>query len=202
MPSTNSSAFAGYLTPTSAPPANDFDLSDQLNELIAGVTGIPGQNVRPRYQPRPPVIPAATTDWIAFGDITTDTLRVASPIKRHYSDGDGHDELRQDTLLTVLVSAYGPNSKHYSELLRDGLFIDQNFDVARTRGLKLQEIGTIRHVPELINDIWYRRYDMELLLKREVVRSYAVLNILSSQGTLVGNEEGHEYTWNTELVDG
>jgi hypothetical protein len=197
----NTSATGGYLTPTSPFPINDFDLSDTLNGLIVGITGLDENLVRPRYQPEPPVIPSSQTTWIAFGDTSIDIGRTLSAVQRHYPNGDGYNELRQDTLITVLVSVYGPLSQRYIELLRDGFFVDQNWEGVRSSGLKFQEIGTIRHVPELINDIWYRRYDMEVLLKREVIRSYPILNILSAQGTFVTNE-GHENNFDTELVNG
>ncbi len=41
--------------------------------------------------------------------------------------------------------------------------------------------------PELVKNLWYRRIDMELQVKRQIVRNYPVLDLLSAQ-TLLNNE--------------
>ncbi|MNJ82492.1 hypothetical protein D3C77_819390 [compost metagenome] len=40
-------------------------------------------------------------------------------------------------------------------------------------------------VPELVNQQWVRRYDISIQMRRQVVRVYPVLNILSAEPTIV-----------------
>jgi hypothetical protein len=59
-------------------------------------------------------------------------------------------------------------------------------------------------MPELVNNEWYDRRDMELQLRRQVDRVYQVRNILSAQGVLHADAggEAHETTFNSENHDG
>jgi hypothetical protein len=47
--------------------------------------------------------------------------------------------------------------------------------------------GEIRAAPDLINEQWVRRYDMQLTFRRKITRTYPVLNILTAQGTVQTN---------------
>jgi hypothetical protein len=50
------------------------------------------------------------------------------------------------------------------------------------------DTGPIRAAPDLINEQWVRRYDIELTFRRKITRSYEVLNILTAQGTVQTNK--------------
>jgi hypothetical protein len=61
------SASGGYLVPVSPLPLDDEELGRRLSNVVAGVTGIPGNLVRPRWQKNPPPIPDEGVDWVAVG---------------------------------------------------------------------------------------------------------------------------------------
>lgn len=212
----NTSATGGYLAPTTTDPPSDIDFGRQLSNLVAGVSGVPGNLVRPRWQPDPPPIPKATTDWFAVGVTTVEPAEKGTPYLRHvgraYDEAgneveyDGRSDLIEHELITVLASAYGPNSGKFSSRLRDGLWLEQNWHLANSRGMVLMDVGPIRHVPEQIDNTWFDRRDVEIKIRREVDRSYPILNILSAQGTFHGDRlpttaEPTE-DWSTENANG
>jgi hypothetical protein len=228
----NTSATGGYLAPSTTPPPSDTDFARQLSNLIAGVTGIAGSLVRPRWQPEPPPIPKITENWVAIGATAVDpadrgtasiihvgrdyvqdrlargeSLPVGSdPASNDELLYDGRDDLTEHEMITILASVYGPASGGYASLLRSGLMIDQNWELAHSRGMVLMEVGTIRHVPEMIDGRWYDRRDVEIKIRRQVDRSYPVLNILSAQGELradrLPSTAEPTQDWTTENVNG
>lgn len=212
----NTSATGGYLAPSTTPPPSDTDFARQLSNLIAGVTGIAGSLVRPRWQPEPPPIPKITENWVAIGVTAVDPADRGTAsithVGRAYDDlgvevpYDGRDDLTEHEMITILASVYGPASGGYASLLRAGLMIDQNWELAHSRGMVLMEVGTIRHVPEMIDGRWYDRRDVEIKIRRQVDRSYPVLNILSAQGELradrLPSTAEPTQDWTTENVNG
>lgn len=206
----NTSASGGYLTPKVAVsniiphPAYDNALIDIVGNMIAGITGIDRNNyVRPRWQPEPPVVPAANINWVAFGALSIEKFEEGDPYILHDDTGEGHDELTQHEVHNILVSFYGPAALHYAALLRDGLHIVQNWEEARGYKMALRSIGAIQFVPEQLNNIWYTRADIEVGITREIARSYDVKNILEAEGTITGNDVGGRVItedWNTENV--
>ena len=60
---TNTSATGGFLSPLSTPaPLEDQALADFFQQYVAGITGIAGNLVRPRWQAEPPNIPQVASD--------------------------------------------------------------------------------------------------------------------------------------------
>lgn len=176
----NTSATGGYLQPAStATPVADLDLDLVVQALVAGVTGLPGDRVRPRWQPTQPRMPEITVDWCAVGVTVTDTERGTAYIN-HDGTAEGHDDLVRHEQLEVLASFYGPSAVRNAALLRDGLQIAQNRAALDTQGMAFVEAGPVRTVPELVNEQWLRRCDLSLTLRRVVRREYPVLNILSA----------------------
>jgi hypothetical protein len=214
---TNDSTRAGYLRPVDgivgAPP-QDWEFENQINDLVAGITGLPGNKIYPRWQFDPPPIPTQSTDWAAVGVTRVDSEGLLSAYVEHVGraydeDGeevsyDGHDYVQEHEVITVLVSFYGPNASKNSRIFRSGLFVAQNWEEARSRGFALVIAGPILAMPELVNNEWYDRRDMELQLRRQVDRVYQVRNILSAQGVLNADAggEAHQTTFNSENHDG
>lgn len=212
----NTSATGGYLLPVTPPPADDLSLDRQLSNLVSGITGLPGSMVRPRWQPEPPPIPAATENWASVG-VTESNPEKGTPYFRHVGRDydpvthvelpyDGRSDMVEQEELTVLVTFYGPASGELASLLKSGIHVGQNWEQGHSRGLALKGVGAIRHVPEQINREWYMRRDIELRIMREVDRTYSILNILSAQGTLHGDRlpstAEPSVDWSTENVNG
>lgn len=179
----NTSSTGGYLAPsTTATPLEGNALVDFLQAWVAGITGIAGQYIRPRWQPEPPNIPSESTDWIAFGITkrTPDTFAA----ELHFGAGDGYNELRRHEVLEMLVSFYGPNADLNASLFRDGIQIDQNREALSAQNMGLVETGEPIAAPELFKEKWLYRVDLPLSIRRQIVRDYTVQNILTANGTL------------------
>jgi hypothetical protein len=176
----NTSARAGYLSPLSSP-LTEEQIEDVLHDLVAGVTGLPGKMVRPRWQPRPPKQPEHTVDWCAIGVADADREGFAAVI--HNSMGQGTDTVIAWETLDVLASFYGPRALDLAGRLRDGLAIEQNRTALRQAGLALGGMGRMVKVPELVNNAWLRRVDLPLTLRNEARRTFGVLNLLDAPVT-------------------
>lgn len=210
----NTSETAGYLTPTNAtPPVADNALEDALNHIVRGLTGLPGQMVRPRWLPEPLAIPPASTDWAAIGVLTIAPMggEGALPYIEHVPvdpDEDEVDDDHQDVMEThddvaIIATFYGPNCGRLSRRFRAGLFAPQAFEEYEGIGIGLVDAGPIRFLPELVNDTWYKRVDVEFTLRMRADYAYAVQNIREAQGIVNATTQGDvviEQEWDTNLV--
>lgn len=182
----NTSATGGFLLPTSTAPAEDQALEDFIHDLIVGVTGIDATLVRPRWQPTPPKQPSANTDWCAFGVTETDADEYASRVHDPAADsGNGVDNVHRHSTVSILASFYGPNGQGNASLLRDGLQVPQNRETLYGASMGFLEASRIIVAPALINAQWVRRFDITVLLRREVVRTFAVQNVESIDDTII-----------------
>jgi hypothetical protein len=87
-----------------------------------------------------------------------------------------------------LASFYGPAGQQYASQCRDGLWLPQNNSMLRHYSMAFVDAGQMRAIPELINTQWRRRYDFAITLRRQVVRTYSVLNIESAGIELIIDE--------------
>jgi hypothetical protein len=185
---TNTSATGGFLSPDAVInplPLEDAAFSDFIQTVIAGITFLPGKNVRPNWQPVPPAQPDINTNWCAFGiEVTkSDTF----PYVGHSASvngAQGADFVLRYEDLSVNCSFYGPNADAYAVAARDGLAVAQNREILYLNGCAFVECGDIKTIPSLINTQWYYRVDMMIRLRREILKAYPVLNVLSSSGTI------------------
>ena len=175
----NTSATGGYLAPVGAVPADDLDLDVLLQGAVAGITGLPGAMVRPRWQPVTPRQPEPTENWCAIGVV--DEQPENTPSIEHDPTGSGADVLTRHPVFEVLASFYGPAAGHYAGALRDGLYIAQNREPLRAAGVALVSVGNAISAPDLLNQQWVRRKDVRITLRRVTVRTYPVLNVLSAE---------------------
>lgn len=184
-----SSASGGYLQPSAeVPPSSDQDLDVELQRVVVGITSLPGQMVRPRWQAGNPKQPEPLANWCAVG---TSRIRAdAGPAIQHQPAGDGSDTYTRHEELEVQLTFYGPDSQRYALRMRDGLGMPQNTEGLAAIGIRFVDTGDIVAVPELVNQQWVRRYDLPLRLRRVVRRTYAVLNIQSARIDL-DDDTGH-----------
>jgi hypothetical protein len=183
----NTSATGGYLDPTLTTPSLDDDaLTDFFQEIIVGVSGLPGDKVFPRWQEDPPELPEFGVDWAAVG---VNARRANfSPAVEHHPDGDGYDELIRQEEIDVLISFYGPSAASIASRFRDGMHIAQNREPLLLTGMALAEaVGDFTRSPELIFNRWLNRIDATMVIRRVVTRRYSVLNLLQVIGELKAN---------------
>ena len=174
------SSTGGYLGPSVAsPPLEDDALDDVFHDAIVGITGLTAAMVRPRYQTVLPKQPDPGTDWASFmvGDETPD----AGPSITHNPAGQGTDVMVRHEELAVACTFYGPNSKRYAKLLRDGISIPQNVEGLQAFDIGFVETSAIQNVPELYNQQWIKRSDITLTFRRKVTRTFAVLSLTSAE---------------------
>jgi hypothetical protein len=186
----NTSATGGILLPTGAPPANDVELQDFLQSWIVGITGILSKNVMPRWQKEPPNIPGENVDWLSFGIVRREAETFAAEI--HISAGDGSDEIRRHEILHILVSFYGPNADNNLSILREGMQVGQNREPLGLAGMGIVGCEDSTTIPEMIKERWMYRVDLPFSIRRQIVRTYPILNILSSK-TTIDNESNITY---------
>lgn len=170
------------------PPLEDADLDRQFQMAVVGITGIPGPLVRPRWQPIPPKTPEASVDWCAIG--ITQQMADAGGYIKHVGADQGHDDYIRHEDIEVLCTFYGPHAQRHAAMLRDGFAIPQNIEALNHVGIGFVDADSIRAVPELFNQQWVKRYDLQLRFRRKVQRTYAVLNILSATPEIISDEIG------------
>ncbi|RQT08948.1 phage neck terminator protein [Burkholderia contaminans] len=176
------SSTGGYLAPAvDTPPDEDDALDDLVHDLIAGITALSPDLVRPRWQPIVAKQPEPSVNWCAFG-IQTQTPD-ASPAIVHNGANEGSDTYIRHQDLDVLCTFYGPQAKGYAQRLADGLSLPQNREQLQLLDMAFVSVSEIRAAPDLVNQQWVRRYDMSVKLRRKVTRTYAVLNLKSVQAS-------------------
>lgn len=107
-----------------------------------------------------------TLDEIVAGQVINDTL-----IR--------HEEF------SVLVSAYGPGADGAQASIRDGLSIAQNREALVAANMNIVSCGPRTALPTQINNQWYYRVDMTIRCRRQTIRTYPVLSLLSASTTIL-----------------
>jgi len=182
----NDSTIAGYLQPVGTAPPEDSDLDAIFQQMIVGLTGLPGNVVRPRWQPTVPKQPEPTVNWCAVGvmDIEPDPY----VYEEESADGTTTTLIRHE-IIPVLCSFYGPNGRAFASQARDGIQLSQNNAMLNLNEMGLVEASRITPVPELVNQQWIRRFDLSMRVRRRIVRTYQILTVLSAQATLEAETE-------------
>lgn len=190
----NDSSTGGPLAPAAAPaptPLEGQALLTFIQNWIVGIIGLPGDMVRPRWQPEPGNIPDAGDCWAAIG-ITrrpSDTY----PYVAFVDDANPPTyQMQRHEDLETLCSFYDLGSTGqadmYAALLRDGTAIPQNREPLRAGGFAFVSCGDITPVPSLLKSRWLYRVDLPLTLRREIDRNYPVLPVVEGDATLYAND--------------
>jgi hypothetical protein len=182
------SSTGGYLSPSSSPaPLQGDDLNTFIQPIIVGITGLSGPMVRPALQAEPPDIPDAGQCWAAWR-CTSRSADTFPFVGHEDTAGGGQDRLRRHETLRILVSFYDLGglglADAYCARLRDGIAIPQNVEILAQTGMGLVSVGDVTAVPVIVKQRWLYRADLPFELRREIVRVYPVLNLLSATATL------------------
>lgn len=176
----NDSTSAVWLTPTGDPPDDDEALERKLSQWVKALSGLPDGMVRPRWVAVQPAQPAQSVNWCGFGILSIDDDDNPAIVNQT----DDSNELWKHEQIECMASFYGPGSQGISSQFRDGLKVPQNNSQLNTLGLSLGEYAKITAAPELINQQWVRRYDLTILLRRKLIRTYGVKSILEPNITI------------------
>jgi hypothetical protein len=207
----NSSTHAGYLKPSTeiATPSEDATIDADLQGAVVGMTGLPGNMVRPRWQENAPIEPLnIETDWAAIGVVDIDPCGSIEAIVHHgtgaIGDTDlgrlfgGWDEEQRLERLRVLASFYGPNCRTNATMFRDGLYIDQNRATLSVLGYGLIDTSNVVMLPELLGPRWRKRADVHVNLYHAVKRSYPVRNLVEASGDIISDVPERVVPWDTD----
>ncbi|WP_142850864.1 hypothetical protein [Telmatospirillum sp. J64-1] len=156
-------------------------LEDVIHDLLAGLTGLEGALIRPRYQPKPPPQPKPEVDWCAFG------ITEAAPEGTQLIQGDGAAVLHSQASLTVALSFYGPGGDVLAGRVRAGLQIAQNREGLRAAGLAYVSAGAIIAGAELVGGSWLPRFDLTLTLRQAEALAVAIENLACGRHQLIAN---------------
>lgn len=150
----------------------DDSLDDAIQAGIVGALGaLPGELVKPRWQPEPPNAQQQATNWASVGVVSSE-MSVNS-----YEEAlldDNTLQIRYLERLYVLVSFYGTNAALYDARLRAGLMVTHNTAAFRAAGLAVVEHGTPTRVPSLLKARWQPRVDSTLILSRFSAHKFGV----------------------------
>lgn len=106
-----------------------------------------------------------------------------------------HEDIQVD------CAFYGPDCWEYSGIVRDGFQIPQNLEGLRSVNMGFVGTSQAMHVPDLIHERWVDRFEMSVFLRREVMRSYPILSLVSVSGFIVAGFANSEKTvnWNVNV---
>jgi hypothetical protein len=196
MATPNTSATGGYLKPALNPaPLEGQALLRFFQQIMVGITSLPGDMVRPYWQSEPPDIPDAGEAWAAFRIVKrpsdeypyVDFPRSPSSQQLAYTM-QRHEELDIETTFYDLGSTGKNNSggqaDYNAALLRDGLLVPQNREVLFLNSMGLVKTGDLITAPVLFKKRWQYRVDLSWTIRREIIRVYPVLTIVSASGDI------------------
>ena len=186
------STAAGYLRPGTSPPYGN-ELEDVFQRAIVGITGIPGNMIRPKYQPSPANQPGFDVDWCAFSVYVEP--RMWNPHKAVLPDGSYVVEGTE--VLAVACSFYGPNYQALETSWRDGVHLGQNLDELVAQKIAFIEFDDPVVVPVLLKQQWVKKADVKATFHRWTSRTYPVLSLVDAPGTI--NSDGTSVTFDIPL---
>lgn len=180
--SNNTSTEPGWLTPTNCDPDYDETLDALLGQWISSVSGLPADNVCPRWGSDPPLTPSVGTTWCAFG--ITGWASDGSPAFTNQTEEEV--QFWRHETFECTASFYGPAGMTFAARFRDGIAVPQNNSGLNTLGFSLIDYVCLTPCQELIEQTWVRRYDMTTQLRRKIARKYAIQSLVAAPVTLSG----------------
>jgi hypothetical protein len=195
-PNTNTSATGGYLLPThSSPYPGGLTFKQFLQSMFVGLSGLPCDLVRGKWQPNPPKDPDIYVNWLALG------LGDNAPDANAYVgvNSEGGNVFYRHEELEILCTFWGPEADEISSITRDGFQISQNRDALNSANMGFKGTSPAHRVPDLVNERWVDRYEMSVFLRRERIRAYPILTFVSASGNIENDQGIHSVAWKTVL---
>jgi hypothetical protein len=185
MSGPNTTATGGFLLPDPQPPVlntvpDGLTFVQFLQSVLVGLSGFRGSLVRPEWQQQPPINPDIDVNWLAFG------IESAQPDNNAYVGYDANNNpfMQRNELITLTVSVYGPQAYDNIGLIRDGFQLTQNLTSLRAANVGFAYDTQAQHVPDFFNERWIDRWRAQFFIRRQVMRTYPILNFISVSGTV------------------
>lgn len=175
----NTSATGGYLVSSDTPPMQT--LTQFIQTVIVGVSGIDGTLVRPDWQQQPPKQPGIGVNWIAYGinGFDQDTFEYIAV------EDDGSTSLvARQQKIEIQMSFYGPGSFDLVQNFSNGMQITQNLEAMTAANMGYNGMSRPIRAADLINERWIDRWIVFLFLVRQEQTSYPILSFASANGTI------------------
>jgi hypothetical protein len=188
----NDSSTGGFLAPSSTGgDLNDAALQDFLQTIVVGITALPGDLVRPRWQAEPPNIPDIGVSWAAIGP----GRRERESFSARRTTDTGQIVVRNRTI-EILCSFYGPAAETNGELLAMGFELPQNREAltwANGAWTGFNLVGGVSGpviAPALLKGKWYYRVDYSFVVRQQQKYTYTILTVEKAAGTLELQQPG------------
>ena len=190
--SDNTSATGGYIRDLPPGPISAEDIETALQAMASALSGLPGNMVRPRWQPTPPVQPDVSQTWASIGATMTEAdeypaiIHVGGTILPGQTN-PGYSIMQRHQTLTVVVTFYGPNADGAASSLRDALYITQNWEPLLPQGIKLRTVHDLARVPEQINQQYIDRVDLRIEFRLQQNRIYPIFDLAGADVTITAD---------------
>lgn len=166
------------ITPNQFP--NSLTQTQFIQSVLTGISGLPGELVRPKWQKEMPKQPDIDTNWLAFSEsVLTPNANLFIGVQP-----DGKNITSRQSRLEVQLSFYGPRALEIYGIVADGFQIPQNLEALRFARMGFTEIGAGTRVPDLVNERWVNRLECTLVLQVEAQRTYPILTLIGATGTI------------------
>lgn len=174
-------------------PVPDFVVAlDVVRNVLAEISGLDPSMIRRRWQPNPPPMPKAFTDWIALSvdALQSEGIPEIDHFDRDISDPEAaNSTARIKQTISFRASCFGPGALNIAESLRAGLSMPFN-------NVALQEVGlTMLFVdpqlvrsPDLVNGRWIDKWDISFKVGRMACRTFNVRSIASAETTIINDK--------------
>jgi hypothetical protein len=170
-----------YMKPvstTSLP--KSLTLTQFIQTVFVGISGFPGQLVRPEWQPEPPKEPDLPVNWMAVG------IKEAIPDANSYITLNSEEQgvSQRTKLLEVTCSIYGPECVDNYMLLVDGFQVPANLWSLFQANMGFVEVTRAVRMPDFVNERWIDRIVTSVFLRYLEQRTYPILSFTSASGQI------------------
>jgi hypothetical protein len=192
----NDSTTGGYIVDVPPPPATVEDLQSALQQAVAGLAGLPGSLVRPRWQPVPPAQPPVDVTWVSIGVTMVEAdeypyLLHVGGVTLAGATAPGYTIMQRHQTITVVTTFYGPQADALAAQVRDAFYVPQNYENLFPVGLKLRTIHDLQRAPELMNQQYVDRADLRMEFRAMIERVYPIRDLDGADFT-INTDQGSE----------
>ena len=202
----NDSSTGGYLL-SEETPLDDDALADVLQPFFVGLTGLDDTLVRPKYQNPIPEQPDTSTTWLAFWvknrnrdwdafrhhvrDKASDGGFGVQPFGTSEFGGNGEttapafDFIYSNELFSVDITIYGPGCENAASSIWNNVRVPQNLEALGKSSIRYVSVDDPQPMSELIKQVWVRRLDFRMHLRRAICLRYRVLDLASAELTVI-----------------